>query len=267
MGFTKSKSTKKRTLRKKRVTKKGSVAVAVKKYVKQQLHKNVENKVQNVQAGANFGAITNSPSMYVYPMTPYAAYWTIGQGVTQNTRIGNQIKPVKVMLNYVIRPNPYDATTNGGPTPMQIDMFLGYVKATPSVLPTAIDMQYLFQIGNTSGPPIGNLTDVISSVNKDYWVIKKRWSHKVGYSLATGTGSNIQYQYFANNDFKMNVTKRLNITDMIPSTITFNDGGLATTAKGLFFFYQGISSAGNILAGTQLPCNIQYWVDFEYEDA
>jgi len=253
-----------RGARKPKVT---TVSAAVKKYVKKTLHTQIENKTQNVQAGANFGAYTSSATMNIYPMCPTTGFWTISQGLTQNNRIGNIIKPVKVMLNYVIRPNGYDAITNAGPIPMEVDMFLGYVKNCPSSTPVASDFNSLLQGGNTSYPPIGNLTDIIATTNKDYWHIAKRWRHKVGYAYSDGQGNNATFQFFSNNDFKLNAVRRLDITKFIPKTITFNDSGASATTKGLFFFFQGVSAAGNILASTQLPLNIQYWIDFQYEDA
>jgi len=258
----------KRGMRKPRkYAKKQTVSQAVKKYVKQSIHSQVENKCQNVQAGANFGNVLQNTSMNMYPMCPSASAWTISQGVLQNNRIGNVVKPVKVTLSYVIRPNGYDATTNAGPIPMEVELFLGYVKPGPSILPTASDISVLLQNGNASVAPIGNLTDIIASVNKDYWHIAKRWRHKVGYADTGGQGNNSTFQFFTNNDFKLNVVKKLDITKYIPKTITFNDSGSATTAKGLYFFYQGVSAAGNILASSQTPLNIQFWIDFQYEDA
>lgn len=267
MAFRKRRTYKRKAGKKRVYKKRTSVSTAVKKYVKKTLHAQVENKTQNIQAGANFGNYNASPTMNVYPMCPTTGFWTISQGVFQNNRLGNVIKPVKVMLNYVIRPNGYDAVTNAGPIPMEIDLFLGYVKQTPSIIPVTSDFNFLLQGGNTSYPPIGNLTDIIASTNKDYWHIAKRWRHKVGYADTGGQGNNSTFQFFTNNDFKLNVVRKMDITKMIPKTITFNDTGASSTAKNLFFFYQGVAAAGNTLAASQLPLNIQYWIDFQYEDA
>jgi len=249
--------------------KSGSVTVAVKQYVKKTLHAQVENKIQNTQAGFTFGNVLSSSglAMNMYPMTPYASYWTIGQGVTQNTRIGNVIKPVKVMLRYVIRPTPYNAESNVSPVPVEIDMFLGHTKATPALLPNNSDLQFLYQIGSSSGPPIGNLTDIIAPINKDYWTISKRWRHKLGFAEYGTNGTQPTNQNLTNNDFKLNAVRSMNITQYVPKKILFNDGGGATTSKGLFFFYQAVSATGTTLASTQYPMNIQFWIDFEYEDA
>nr|UOF82259.1 capsid protein [Cressdnaviricota sp.] len=244
-----------------------SVSATVKKYVKSQIHKNVENKVMNVAVAGAFGNILQSPTMNVFPMTPYTGYLVISQGVTANARLGNQVTTRRVMLNYCLVPKPYDATTNPLCRPQEVDMFLGYVKATPSTLPNATDFNNLFQVGSTSLGPQGELPDLIADINKDYWHISKRWRHKVGYADVTGTGAAAGSQYYANNDFKFNVVRKLNITKYCPKTLLFNDSANTPTSRGLFFFYQCVSATGAVQPVTTLALDIDYWLTYEYEDA
>lgn len=253
--------------RPRRVVKKSTVSMAVKRYVKRTIHKNVENKCQQVAAGGDFGNVNASSVMNVFPCTPYTGYLTIGTGVTQNSRIGNQVKPVKVMLNYIIRPTVYDATKNPNPAPCEIDLYLGYVKPTPSILPTASDFLNLYQLGATSTPAVGNLSDLVATLNLDYWHISKRWRHKVGYSNNNYTGNQPNYESFTNNDFKLNVIRKMDITRYYPKTLTFNDSAQPTTAKGLFFFYQAVNAGGVTNTAAILPMNIQFWIEVKYEDA
>lgn len=247
--------------------KKTTVSQAVKKYVKRSIHANVENKQVNINAGASFGTILESTDMNMYPMLPYTGLWTIPQGVTVNARIGNQIKIRKIMLNYVLRPNPYDAVFNVATVPQEIDMFLGYTKQLPGFAPVAGDLGNLFQNGAAALAPVGSLRDIISSVNTDYWHISKRWRHKLGYASSTGTGGNAGNQFFTNNDFKLNVVKKLDITKFCPKTVTFNDANNTPQGRNLFFFYQSVRADGIIGGATQLPVNIEFWIDFKYEDA
>jgi len=238
-----------------------------KSYVDRVIRRNIEDKVQNVEYSTNVGNYLNSATLYSYPMTPYAGYMTIGQGVTQNTRVGNIVKTRKVMLNYVLRPRAYDVTSNMAPAPFEIDMFLGYVKQSPSELPTSGDFNNLFQNGSSSVGPVGNLSDLIAEINKDYWTIKKRWRHKIGFSSNMGTGTNVAFQSFTNNDFKLNVVKKLDITRHLPKTIKWNDGITTPTSRGLFFFFQAVSASGGVLAGSQQVGNIEFWLSYHYEDA
>lgn len=244
-----------------------SVSVSVKKYVKKLIHSQVENKIQNVSASNSFGNINNDTAMGVYPMCPYQGLWSIGQGVTQNTRVGNKIKVRRVMLNYTLRPNPYNATTNAIPQLCEVDLFLGYLKQANGILPTALDIGQLFQLGNSAMAPQGNLLDLISDINKDFWTIKKRWRHKVGYADYTGSGPNVVTQYYSNNDFHLNVVKKMDITKFCPKTITFNDGTNSPMGNNLFFFFQAVASQGDTFLAAQEPMRIDYWVSFEYEDA
>lgn len=256
----------KQSFKKKRVAKR-TVSLAVKKYVKKTLAVNTENKAVQINGGYSFGNINESPDLNAYPMLPMAAFWSIPQGLGQGGRIGNEIKIRKLMLNYVIRPNPYDAVSNVSPQPCEIDLFLGYVRATPTTLPVAADLSVLFQNGSSVSAPVGSLRDIISVVNTDSWVIKKRWRHKVGYSSANGTGALAGNQTFNNNDFKLNVVRKINITNLINKTLRFNDGNNQTLTKNLYFMQQAVSASGAAFAATQLPMNIEFWIDVQFEDA
>jgi len=251
-----------------RVGRKSSgVTVAVKKYIKKTISANVENKMANANYAGAFGNAVANPSLYSYPMTPYTGYMTIGQGVQQNQRIGNSIKVKRAILRYVLRPMPYDAGSNPFPAPVQVDLFLGRTRLCAGDQPVAGDMAVLFQNGNTSFAPVGNLNDLISETNKDYWTIKKRWSHKIGYADYEGTGGSVNSHFFANNDFKLNVIKKMDITKYYPKTIKFNDGANQAQGDGLFFFYQCVNAQGGGNASTVLPAHISFWIDIQYEDA
>jgi len=265
-----SKNRAKRSYRKKRSAvggRKRSVSAGVKKYVKSQISKNIENKCININAGSSFGNITESTDMNVYPMLPYTGYGTIPQGITQGTRIGNAVKVKKLTLSYVLRPTPYSATSNAFPQPVEVDMFLGYVNQVPGFLPVPGDFTYLFQQGATSIAPVGNLRDIIATVNTDYWTIKKRWRHKIGYASSEGTGAYPADQYFANNDFKLNAVRKLDITKLVQKQLKFLDSANTLQGKNLFFFYQAVAATGGSFSSTTLPVNIEFWVDLQYEDA
>jgi len=270
MAF-KKRSYKKRAMTKKRSVRGGkrssAVSSSVKTYVKKAIAMNIENKCVQINAGNSFGNIRESPDFNAYPMCPLSGYWTVGQGVGQGSRIGNIIKTKKVYLNYVLRPTPYDAVSNPSCRPMEVQMMLGYVKNTPCFAPIAGDLDVLFNAGSTTTAPSGTLRDIIAVVNTDYWTIKKRWTHKVGNSSAEGTGGNVANQFFANNDFKYNVVKRLDITKLCPVTHSFNDGSQTTNTRGLFLMYYAVAADNFNFAATQLPANIEFWVDFHYEDA
>ena len=56
---------------------------------------------------------------------------------------------------------------------------MGYVKGTPSTVPNSTDIGQLYQSGSSVQAPFGSLKDILMPINKDYWVVKKRWMHKI----------------------------------------------------------------------------------------
>jgi len=268
MKFTSSKGIRKRKVaykRKPKTTK--SVSLAVKKYVKRTIHSNIENKCVQINSGGSFGTINQDATLHAYPMLPLTGYWGINTGVGQGNRVGNIITVRKVRLNYIIRPNPFEATINVVPKPCDVQLFLGYVRNTPSFNPINLDIAQLFQSGSTSSAPVGTTRDVISVINKDYWIIKKRWTHKIGYASNTGSNPQAAPQFYANNDYKFNAINTIDITKMCPTKCIFNDAASTTNTRNLFFFYQSVYADGSTGNASQLPVNIDYWIDFHYEDA
>lgn len=247
------------------------VTTAVKKYVKSTIHRQIENKCVQINGGVSFGNYLESPDFNAFPICPLAGIWSIPQGVLQGNRVGNQIKTRKVYLNYIVRPQPYDAVANPLPRPLNIQLMLGYVKNTPCFQPAALDIQQLFQSGSSVSAPIGSNRDIISVINTDYWTIKKRWNHKIGNSNFGGTTASApdqsQNQFYANNDYKLNAIMRMDITKYVPSLLQFNDSGVTPTSKNLFFMYYAVAATGPTNSATVLPANMEFWIDFHFEDA
>jgi len=255
---------KKRVYKKKTVKK---VSLNIKKYIKQVIAKDIENKQVDSQTYTSFGSILNDPFLDIRPILPYTGYISIPQGVLQNNRIGNVVKTKKVYLNYALYPLPYDAISNVNTIPFIVQLFLGNVKQYRGVLPQATDINLLFQSGSTALAPTSTLIDLCSTINYDNWDIKKMWTHKLGFSSNNGTGVSAAYQGFTNNDFKLSVVKRMDITRFCPVNMKFNDASSTTTGNNLFFFFQAIPANGSAYIATQLPARIQYNIVIEYEDA
>jgi len=244
------------------------VSSAVKGYVKKELHSAIETKCVQINPGQlSFGNVAEAPDFNAYPMAPLNTYWTVPQGTGQGNRVGNIIKVRKCTLSYVLRPAQYDALTNPNPQPSEVVMFLGYVRNTPAFAPVPGDINQLFQAGSSSLAPVGSLKDIISIYNTDYWMIKKSWRHKLGFANNAGSGNSPASQSFANNDFKLNVVKRLDITKHMPKTCVFNDTSSTTNTKNLFLMFYAVSTNGGVYSSITLPVNIDYWIDFHYEDA
>jgi len=243
------------------------VPKSVKRYVKKEIHRNIENKNFFVNNQVGFGSALESPDLNFAPILWYPGYHTLGLGVTDGARISNQVRIRKVILSYVIVPLPYDAATNNVPQPVHVQLFLGRLKQAKSVLPTSTDVATLFNAGSTSFGPSGGLIDLNSarSINTGFWDIKKTWEHKLGYAVDKNISTT--YQEFANNDFKYNVVRRMDITKHIQKLVQFNDSSSQVQNGNLFFGYQAISATGNATGATQLLCRMNYSITITYEDA
>lgn len=261
-GMIRKKTFKKRVYKKK--TYKPKVSTTLKNYVKKVVHAQIENKHINIEQARTFGS---NIADTIFPMTPYTGLVSLPIGTTQGTRIGNVVKTRRVTLNYVLRPTSYAAGLNDLPQPAQIVMFLGNYKQAPGILPTSLELSVLFDNGSGSLNPQGDLSDLIADINKEAWNIKKRWSHKVGMALHAGAGNQPNFSQFANNDFKYNVVKKMDITKMCPKTIKFNDSSGSNQGPNLFLFYEALQVNGGIFPAAQRPFAIDYWVKYEYEDA
>lgn len=249
--------------------KRSSVSTKIKKYVKREIHKNIEDKHVSINQQVAFGNVTESPDLNVYPVMPYPGYTNIPQSVLVSGRIGNSIKIRKVMLNYTLVSLPYDATTNAIPQPIICQFFLGNVRNSRGVIPSVVagDFNQIVDVGSTSSALAGNLQDLACEFNKDYWDMKKVWTHKLGYAAYQGTGNEPNAQFRANNDYKLNHIKKLNITKYCPKIVKFNDGTNQQQGSNLFFMFQCVASGGGILGSTILPARINYWIHIHFEDA
>lgn len=78
-------------LRKKMKTTKPKVSLAVKKYVKTSLARNIENKSAQIQYSASLQGYAGSAIMNQFPCTLHRLH-DHNPGVAQNNRIGNEIR-------------------------------------------------------------------------------------------------------------------------------------------------------------------------------
>ena len=248
--------------------KSSAVSSAVKGYVKKAIAADLENKQVAATTITSFGSILQETSMNSRPILPYTGYGPlILQGVGQGGRVGNSCKIKSVFLNYVLYPLPYDVVTNPNPTPFHVQMFLGNVRQYKGILPQSTDVNLMFQLGSSTVAPQGTLIDLCSQINTDDWDIKKKWDHKLGYATSGGTGTSAIYQSYANNDFKLNVVRKMNITKHCNSLMKFNDAASTISGSNLFLFFQAISCNGGAYGATVQVARIQYQIIINYEDA
>lgn len=252
----------------KRAIRKPRVSLAVKKYVKSTIHKNIENKSYQVGYSASLGGYNTNNTLYAFPLTPYTGGVNITQGVTQSTRIGNQVKPRKLLWDFVLSPRPYDAANNVAPQPLEVEMIICSLRPANGEMPTSTDVANFYQLNNSSIAPSGQLYDMTQKINTDLFHVYKRMHFKLGFANSGGTGVNAAYQSFANNDYKMNIHRKINVTKYCPKVITWNDNVVSPTSRCVFVLFNVLPSVGgSAFAAGQAPLRIDSTLSLDFEDA
>lgn len=240
------------------------VANAVKSIVNRTIHRNMENKIeQTLSANNTVSSYASNSSLFVVSCIPYTA---ISQGVGQGDRIGNTIRTRKVMFNYVLKPSPYSASLNPTPIPQEVFIFFGKVKNAKPQAPISTDFAKLWQAGDSYHAPYSNLLDCIQDVNKDWFTVYKILRHKIGYAITSTAGMAPSNEYYANNDFKFNVARKVNITKFTPKVVKFNDTTAQPTNDGLWMWAMCVNADGSGTVNAS-PIQMDYTLNYEYEDA
>jgi len=260
--YRKRTSTKPKRAYKKRAPK--GVTLATKRYVKREIHRNLENKKENtLSTGNNIAAYNQNTSLFTISCIPYSA---IGQSAADGDRIANVIKTRKCMMNLSITPADYNGTTNAVPKPQEVLLFFGKVKNAKPQQPIASDFAKLYQAGSTTSSPQSNLLDLLMPINKDWFTVYKVIKCKVGFAVNNNSGLNVAAAAYANNDYKLNYTRKINLTKYCPKTLIFNDGSNQPTNDGLWMWAMSVNADGSPI-NSPIPIKCTYSTDFEYEDA
>lgn len=263
-NYKKTSKKSKKSFRGKRSYRSRGVSSAVKSYVKRTISGNLENKTAYDEGVATISAYNVSTSLYAFPLHPYTAFTEIFQNVGAGARIGNSIKLKKVVLKYILTPLAYNASLNPTPVPNIIKLWFGYQKNKPLERTPATPS--FFQLGSSAVQPTGFLQDLIQATNRDLFKIYTTRTHKLGWASNNGSGGQIAYQYESNNDFKMNIMKSMDITRYMTKKVNFDDANInQTNGHGLFMYATCVRADGQTQAVS--PVNLQWWVDYQYEDA
>jgi len=252
----------------KRTYKRKSSLFSIKKIVKREIARNVENKTSqyysglvNLSSNANVGVFANS----VLPISPYATFLQVNQSASQGGRTGNQIKIKSLKFGGVLTPKEYNATSNPVPRPLNVIMWLFYKKDNPDTL-TVPGTDFL-QLGGTSQALTGSLIDQTATVNTDAYRIFAKRVFKLGFANYAGTGTNATQQQFANNDYKYNQFFNIDVTKHLVKTIKYDDNVSTPTTRGLFACFQCVSATGGAFSSAYIPAELTFTLTMSYEDA
>jgi len=232
--------------------------------VERVMARRVEVKKAQVTANPiNVASYSVSDTMNVASMIPYN---NITQGTGQSNRIGNRIRTRSCKFSFVISPNSFSTTLNNPSLPQEVIIYFGVVKNSKAITPVSADFTRLFQNNGTQTAPQGQLLDLTQEINSDYWTIRKICRYKVGTANYAGAGTSPNDQTFANNDFKLNIVRTLDLTSICPKLLIFNDTVAQPTNDGLFMFVQCVPANGSV--GSSLrPLRMEYCIRYSYEDA
>lgn len=256
-----------------RYARKGGKRPALKKMIRREISRQVENKTiqQTVISrifvpanGATFETATGSVGNMLN-LGPTSTFLAIAQGTGQGQRVGNCIRTKRLTIKGTFVPYGYEATYNPTPEPMQIKMWVFYDKTTPTTQPTP----YLdfFQSGNTTTGFQNDLVDLWMPVNTDKYRVLTTRTFKLGYGNYNGTGYQNAYQTFANNDFKMNASFSIDLTKYYPKNVRFNDSAGTPTTRGLYCIFAPCRASGGAWNGLERLGQLQYSQSYVYEDA
>lgn len=265
---------KKRLYRKKVSTKakaKASLVTTamVKKIVNRQIDKNVEDKyVSYTLSNVALCNILNTSwlniGVGILPISPRPSYLAISQGTGQANRLGNSIRIKKVYMNLVMWPLPYQMTTNANPRPLDIQLIFFKTKGQSSSSPSITDF---FQLGNSNTTFQGTLVDLTRTVNKDKFIYLGQKKYKLGYAEYNGTGTNTAQQGNTNNDYKMNIITKLDVTKYLNKIYKFNDTDNSPFTNDVYCTISGVNADNSSISGAVVPANYTVEVTMTYEDA
>jgi len=226
------------------------VSQSVKKYVKNTIHRSIENKqfVSYAQTSLNGNqAITLMP--------------TLVQGVGSSQRIGNKVKIVKGNMRLALNLLPYNVNTNPHACPAWVKIWICSQKTTNSNSFTATSN--FFQINNAAIGFQGQALDMVFPVNDDIITIHTKRQFKLGCGGTSNTfpGSNVSA--FDNSSY----CKYLDIPlGKYYKQLRFDDTASNLPINtNLWFVIQVVPANGQALSGQM--ANINYALELLYEDA
>jgi len=256
----------KSSIKKRTYKKKSNVKTSFAKKVKSVISRMAENKMSNFRGSLNIQAATaTSWANSVIPCTPYTSFLAIDQGTGQGQRIGNSIRVKKLKISGVLRPLPYNVTTNTDPVPLFVKlMFMTRKDSTTVVSPIVSD---LLQYGGASESMGFQLGHIMRPINLDDWTVHTTRTFKLGYSSYEGTSIDPAAQSFANNDFKLCHFVNVDLTKYCPKVIKFDDNTFLPSTRNVVmypFVYRADASAP--ITNAEIPAVFEMNLDFQYED-
>lgn len=283
---------KKRTTKRKVVSRSGRPTKALSKMVQRIISRNIENKVHQsfyempvyyVSSGADAMEFRG-----LFPITPYTATGSppdtcigITYGTSQKARIGNTIRTKRAILKGILFPRARDGDLNPEPRPLEVCLWIFKLKGfgvTGGLGDTLGGAEYALEnnflqdataTGSAEGLT-GQLIDVMRPVNTDGIQILHKRVFKLGYSAvsASNQGNLGDNQGYANNDFKYNQKFSINVTKYLPKVIKYDDNDDMPSIRHTYVMIAPYNADGSNSNNSSLsPCICNWSLEYTYEDA
>lgn len=212
------------------------------------------------------GYTSNQAANQFLPISPFTGLIDIAQGPGDGERIGNKIRTKRLTMEYIIWPLQYNGTSNATPSPQEFKIWFFKDKVTTTAVASPTSIQNFFDDGNTTITPTGSIPDLARPVNKLSYTLCTSRVHKIGCATYGGTGINAASQSFANNDFKLNVRHKIDLTKYCAKIIQYDDIASIPTCPVLQCWFECMDSDGGVGVALDEALRMSYTIRYEYTD-
>lgn len=232
----------------------------------------VWNLLQNTNtrgSGLLYGTTTGRRGCYVenvFADNVTAGQVFMAQGVSQETRIGNEIHSCKLNIKGYVNSNETASGTNSSPLPFEVHILVWKRKDSRGNDPVDI----LNYPGNTNGSITGSALSSMYSWNRKGYIIKKHkiFRMKPNPVLATSNQPNaVGIENPAYYGHGAQFFKRFSLDIPIKDSLKFDDLGTMPENEWLAFGVYIIQGNGETLLNVQQRCNVNAIASLRFKDA
>lgn len=234
-------------IRRRRIIRKRKVPKTIKRYIKKEIHRNIENK-EKMNYAANQSITCGDAVTMTYPLL-----MNIVQGTGDDQRVGNQIRTVKGQYKVCVNLKPYDATTNPNAQPTWVKCWVVKDLKNTGQLSTMDSTAFsnFFRINGSTAGFQSNCLDINFEVNKDYFRVLYQKTFRLGVTSAFNAGIPVNANsYFDNSIMAHHFT--INWGKWCKKQLKFNDNTGYAQNDNLYIVFQAVPCDGTSSVGKQL---------------
>lgn len=254
----------------KRVPRKRTIQRIVKRVMSSQIEKKATTSSGTISCGTLQPSSPNLVGNYlvISPSQSTSGY-AITTGTLENNRIGNAINIKKLVHNFSIYCQPYNASTNTTPRPVYVRMYYFKSKWAPNSDVATGNLcganANFFTGQSTDLGFTGALLDLTRKIQSENYTYLTSRTYKLGPALPAVGNTTTTNHIYSNNDFKLSVIGSVNLAQHYKSKYIFNDANQVMT-PWCFCIIQVLDASGSVLGTSQSLVQVQYTIDCEYTD-